>query len=113
MEFLGTIAASPGSPAIERRRWVDLIVGRQVGLAPVAPSSGINPFTRERTLFRANPATARVVIEGEDVGAMDWSQGEVGKIDVFGPAHLVVPVALDVAAALGGVYRPWEGRRSN
>jgi hypothetical protein len=54
-----------------------------------------------------------VVIEGNDVGLMDWSQGEAGGIGVFGAAHLVVPIALEVAAALGAVYRPWEGRKSH
>lgn len=104
MDFVGVIAAASDPPGIDRQRWIDTIP-KHPALASVPPGRRINPFTGQPQEFPANPATARIVIEGKDVGMMGWAQDESNVIIVYGPADLVRTVANEIAGLLGATYK--------
>ena len=56
-------------------------------------------------IFRAGRDSARVVVNGAEVGTMTWAQDESHRISVEGDAELVEPLAVEVATKLGGIYR--------
>jgi len=56
-------------------------------------------------IYRAGPDDARVTVDGAEVGTMTWAQDGSHQIAVEGDAELVEPLALEVAATLGGIYR--------
>jgi len=105
MDFIGVIATASDPPGVDQQRWIDSI-SKHPALAPVAPRSGINPFTKQPQLYAAHPAAARVIVHGNDVGTMSWAQDDSNQIDVFGPADLVAPVAEEIAALLGATFKP-------
>ncbi len=98
MAFLGSINA------IDLDRWTQLIA-RHPHLAPFPAREGVNPFTRAPFAYRAYPGDAYVVVAGTQVGMMTWAQDGTSRIAVDGDAEVVEPVALSVAAELGGIYR--------
>ena len=50
------------------------------------------------------PDVARVVIDGEKVGVMSWAMDDSNLINVFGEPQGVVPIAHEIAKALGGHF---------
>ena len=102
--FLGFITASPDPPGIDLARWIALVAEHPQLLAP-PDRIGKNPFTRKAMVYRAHPSSAHVVIDGAVVGAMYWALDGSHQIVVDGDADLVRPIAFEIAARLGGVYR--------
>jgi hypothetical protein len=98
MDFLGSITA------VNLDRWTQLIA-RYSRLTPFPAREGVDPFTRDRLIYRAHPGDAHAVVAGKQVGMMTWAQDGTNRIAVEGDAELVEPVALEVAAELGGTYR--------
>jgi hypothetical protein len=65
---------------------------------------GINPFDGKPHLYTANPYAAAVMIDGRDVGAIDWAIDNSRLLVVWsaaGAEEKVIGVAMDVAARLG------------
>jgi hypothetical protein len=104
VRFLGFIASPQDPPGIDREQWIDLIVAHP-NLVRFKDREGINPFTRAPMIFRGHTDNAHVIVDGAEVGTMSWAQDGSHKIVVDGNAELVEPLALEVAARLGGIYR--------
>jgi hypothetical protein len=107
MELVGVICAAVDPPGIDRDRWLALIA-LDSRLSPVPPREGINPFTRKPTIFRAPPETARVHLDGEEAGGIEWSQSETHELLVFSTssaAQAVAAVAGELAVKLDGEFR--------
>lgn len=103
-DLIGEIARDPDPPGIDIRRWIDLIREHPL-LAPPEPREGINPFTKQPRVIRPRPDVARIVIGGQQVGWMYWSEDDSNMINVFGEPQAVVPLAHEVARSLGGRFR--------
>jgi hypothetical protein len=103
MEPLGTIRADEDPPGVSKERWVALI-HEHPNLAVLGPREGINPFNREREVYHPRRDAARVLAEGEEVGAMNWCESDENEINIFGDRVLVVPVAQEIAARLGARF---------
>ena len=58
--------------------------------------------------LRPRPDVAGVVVGGKSVGTMSWALDDATRIDVFGGPQAVVPLAREIAEALGGRFV--EGR---
>jgi hypothetical protein len=102
MELLGTIEPRDGTTA-ERNAWVALISAHS-SLASVTPRQGINPFTRKPHNFEARPESARILLDGMDVGAVSWAQDDSDRLVVHSELAAKTHVALvaqDIADKLG------------
>src|SRR3954470_24943411 len=73
MDFLGEIVREPDPPGIDNRRWIDLI-REHPNLVPPEPREGINPFTKKSMVLRPRPDVARVIVDGQEVGSMNWAE---------------------------------------
>jgi hypothetical protein len=107
MDLLGTIEPSAGATSGQNERIT--LIGTHPSLAPVPPRQGINPFTKGPCLYKARPDTARVLIEGREVGSIEWAQDESQLLVVWSDAATnaqVAKVAADVASQLGWRYVP-------
>jgi hypothetical protein len=104
MDFIGEIVREPDPPGIDNQRWIDLI-REHSNLVPDEPREGINPFTKKPIVMKPRPGVARVIIDGQEVGSMSWTLDGSNLIDVFGQPQAVVPLALEIAEALGGRFR--------
>jgi hypothetical protein len=104
MDFIGEIVAEQDGAGIDKRQWIDLI-REHPNLIPPEPRETINPFTKERILIKPLPDVARLIIDGEEVGAMSWSMDDSNLIHVFGKPGNVSPLAQEVARLLGGRFR--------
>jgi len=107
MGVLGTIEPAAGAAA-GRKEWVALI-STHPALAQVQPRQGINPFTKQPTPYEASPDSARVLVEGAEVGQISWAQDRSKVLVVTSSANAqaqVANVAADVAARLGWKYAP-------
>jgi hypothetical protein len=107
MDLVGTIR--PGDSAtVERNAWVALISAHSF-LAPVAPRQGVNPFTKKPHAFQAPADSARIVLDGVDVGAVRWAEDDSNCLVVWSAAAAktrVTVIAQDVAARLGMRFVP-------
>jgi hypothetical protein len=103
MDIIGVIRAVPDPPGVEERAWIDLI-GKHPALSAVPPRNATNPFTGKPMPVSAKSSTARVTVDGAEVGMMSWSLVGTNEIDVHGDPRLVEPVAAKIAKALGGQY---------
>lgn len=103
MNFLGRIAASPDPPGIDRERWLSLIRDRPE-LDPPAPRTVINPFTKQPTTIHPPEGVARVIVKGEELGSMMWSEGDANEINVFGELGRIGAFAGEIAGVLGGQF---------
>lgn len=103
-DFIGEIVRESDPPGIDNRRWIDLI-REHPHLVPPEPREGINPFTKQAMVIRPRPDVARVVIGGQEVGAMYWSEDDSNMINVFGEPQVMVPLANEIARSLGGRFR--------
>jgi hypothetical protein len=103
-DFLGEIVREPDPPGIDNRAWIGLI-GEHPNLVPPEPRAGINPFTKGPMVIEPRPDVARVVVDGRALGVMEWSLDESNLINVFGESQVVIPLAQEIAATLGGRFR--------
>ena len=103
MDYVGKIEGKPGSPKIDRQRWLDLI-GDHPNLVPPQPRESINPFTKQPMAIRPRPDVAHVVIGGKNVGSLSWAEDDSNLINVMGEVG-VIPVARDIAKSLGGRFK--------
>lgn len=103
MDFIGQIVREPDPPGIDNQRWIDLI-RRHPNLLPPEPKQGINPFTKQTMVIKPLPDVARVIVDGDEVGAMSWSLDDSNLINVFGDPQAVVPLAQELAETLGGRF---------
>ncbi len=94
----------PTPPGVDQQRWIETI-SKHPALASFAPSRGINPVTKQPTDYPPHPAAARVLVDGNDVGRMEWAQDDSNPIAVFGPVDVVGPIARDIAVLLGATFR--------
>jgi hypothetical protein len=106
MEFdiIGEIVREPDPPGIDNQRWIDLIRGHP-NLVPPEPREAINPFTKKSMVIKPRPDVACVVVDGQEVGVMSWALDGSNLINVFGQPQTVVPLAREIAKALGGRFR--------
>ncbi len=102
-DIIGEIVREPDPPGIDNRRWIDLIRGHP-NLVPPEPREAISPFTKKRMVIKPLPDVARVVIDGEEVGAMSWAMDDSNLIHVFGEPRRVVPLAQEIAMTLDGRF---------
>ena len=107
-DFIGEIIREPDSPGIDNQSWIDMI-REHPNLVPPEPREGINPFTKRAMVIRPRPDVARVVVDGKEVGAMDWSLDDSNLINVFGEPQVIVPLAHEIARSLGGRFRQSTG----
>ena len=103
--YLGEIVGKAKKKGLDRDRWIE-IIGEHQNLAVPPAREGVNPFTKERVILKPRPDMALVVIEGETVGTMDWSQDSSKIIEVSGDPALVLPLAEEIAGLLGGRFEP-------
>ncbi len=103
-DIIGEIISEPDPPGINHRLWIDLI-REHPNLIPREPREAISPFTKKRMVIKPLPDVARVIIDGEEVGAMSWSMDDSNLIYVFGEPGTVTPLAQEVARSLGGRFR--------
>jgi hypothetical protein len=106
MEPLGAIKTAGGSADIAYEDWVRL-VETHPNLSRVPPREGINPFTRQPMTFNGHPGDAHVVVAGQVVGGMFWTE-VYALISVEGDAARVEPIAIEIAARLAAQYQPEE-----
>jgi hypothetical protein len=104
MNFIGEILREPDPPGIDHRSWIALIREHPQLVQPEAREA-INPFTKETMVVQPRPDVARVVVDGEVVGSMSWSEDDSNLINVFGETKAVVPLAIEIAGSLGGRFR--------
>lgn len=101
-ELIGTIEPETGSLA-GKNEWIALI-GVHYALSVYEPKHGINPFTKTPILFRPHPDTARVVVDGTQVGSIHWAMDDSRRLVVWAETAAiarVTDVANDVAVKLG------------
>ncbi|MBC7818401.1 MAG: hypothetical protein IAG10_16060 [Planctomycetaceae bacterium] len=103
MESIGVIRAERDPPGINHDRWVALI-DKHPNLLHPPPIEGINSFTRGPMIAHPRPDVASVVIEGQEIGMMYWSENEANQINVFGDSQTVAQLAHEVANLLGGLF---------
>jgi hypothetical protein len=72
MPYIGQIEAVAGSAKIDGRKWMELIDSHG-SLDHVPPVMGINPFNRQPVEYNAPGSTARIVIGGVSIGAIEWA----------------------------------------
>lgn len=108
MDLIGEIRSEPDPPGIDRRRWIDAIRDHP-NLVPPEPREGINPFTKKPMAIQPRPDVARIVVDEEEVGAMEWAQDDSNMINVFGDPKAVIPLARDIAELLAGRFEEWRG----
>jgi hypothetical protein len=104
MDFIGEIVREPDPPAIDCRRWNDLI-REHPHLVPPEAHEATSPFTKTRMVIKSPPDVARVVVDGREVGTMSWSPDDSNMINVFGELEVVVPLAHEIARSLGGRFQ--------
>src|SRR6516225_725378 len=95
-DIIGEIVREPDPPGIDNQRWIDLI-REHPNLVPPEPREAISPFTKKSMVIKPLPDVARVIIDGQEVGAMSWSLNDSNLINVFGEAQVVVPLAHEIA----------------
>lgn len=109
MELLGTIQARDDATA-ERDAWVTLISAHSF-LASVAPREGISPLHRQPLTLKPRPDCARIMLDGNEVGMIEWAQDDSDRLIVWA-SHIAkihaASVAIDIAARLGMRYFPDE-----
>jgi hypothetical protein len=103
-DIIGEIVQEPDPPGIDNRRWIDLI-REHPSLVPPEPREAISPFTKKSMVIKPLPDVARVIIDGQEVGVMSWALDDSNLINVFGESQVVVPLAREIAQALGGRFR--------
>jgi hypothetical protein len=108
MNLIGEIVREPDPPGIDNRRWIDLI-REHPNLVPPEAREATSPFTKRPMIIRPLPDVARVVVDGQEVGAMSWALDDSNLINVFGEPQAVVPLAHEVAKSLGGRFRELTG----
>jgi hypothetical protein len=106
MDLLGTIR--PGDSDVDRNAWAALISAHSF-LASVAPRRGINPFTKKPHTFEAPTDSARIVLDGVEVGAVNWAEDDSNCLVVWSAPAAKIRVAViaqDIAARLGMRFVP-------
>jgi len=108
------ITAAANAVPLDQERWLALIASRSEFVVP-EPVVGTNPFTGKPSEFRPHPASARVVLDGIDVGSMHWAMDSSSAVIVWANEDTFVSritaFALEVAEPLGGVLLPPEAMR--
>jgi hypothetical protein len=74
-------------------------------LRELKPRTGRNPFTAEPTVIEHRDS-AVAIVNGVGAGEFRWDPD--GPMEVLGDAAVMVPLAEQVAASLGGKFRPDE-----
>src|SRR4051794_15718078 len=103
-DLIGEIVCEPDPPGVSRQRWIELIRGHP-NLVPPEPREATNAFTKRSMVIKPLPDVARVVLDGKEVGVMSWALDETNLINVFGEPGFVVPLAREIAEALGDRFR--------
>jgi hypothetical protein len=109
MELIGTVEPEAGVTN-GKAAWIRVIEAHPQ-LSSVPPREGINPFSTAPHLYRADPTTARVMIEGTQIGSIHWAMDDSRRLVVWsiaGAEEKIRGVASDVAARLG-----WKLIRGN
>src|SRR3954451_957850 len=104
MDFIGEIVREPDPPGIDNRRWIDLIREHPNLVQPEAREA-TNPFTKRSMVIKPLPDVARIVVDGQEVGAMSWSLDDSNLINMFGDPRAVIPLAHEIAEVLGGRFQ--------
>jgi len=102
-DLIGEILSEPDPPGIDFQRWIE-IIREHANLAPPPAKEGINPFTKKPMLIKPCSGIARVIVDGKQVGSMHWALAGANKIIVWGESEAVLPLARDIAKALGGRF---------
>lgn len=105
MDYLGSIEALAEPPGVDLDRWRQ-VIETHPNLKPVAPQPGINPFTRAPWTYHPHPGTARVVVDGKDVGMMSWAEDGTNRVAVWGEPGIVDQLAHEISMRLDGTYKP-------
>jgi hypothetical protein len=102
MNMLGTIEPNDGAVA-DRLEWIRLIDSHP-DLGRSSDVSGINPFTKRPTIFKANPDAAHMRGKSSVVGSIHWAMDGSRQLIVWsevGAELEVQRVAIDIATRLG------------
>jgi hypothetical protein len=106
MVYIGQIEAVSASEPIDGRQWLDLIDSHGA-LDHVPPVMGINPFNRQPCEYKAPGSTARIVIGGARIGAIEWAMDGSAVLLVLANEESVedvASVAEDIASRLGARF---------
>jgi hypothetical protein len=107
MDLIGRLFPRAVCNSLDKQAWIALI-DRHPNLARPEPRLMINPFNRKPMMVGPRADAARIIIEGAEVGGMEWFlDGESG-INVWGQSTAVISVAEDIANTLGAEFRRWE-----
>jgi hypothetical protein len=109
VNFIGTIEPDVGL-ANGKIEWIRVIEAHPQ-LSSVRAKEGINPFSKEPHLYRPDPTTAQVIIDGSEIGSIHWSMDDSHRLVVWsnaGAEEKVTSIATDVASRLG-----WHFVRGN
>ncbi len=108
MNFLGRIVPNP-STELNEDPWIALIREHQ-NLCPVPPHTGINPFSKEPTVFTAPATSAHIVCSEQQIGGIAWSQDESTLLIVHALEQQhhdrVLDIARSIATALDCSFVP-------
>ena len=105
-DIIGEIVREPDPPGIDNQRWIKLI-REHPNLVPPEPREAISPLSKRPIVIKPLPDVARVIIDGEEVGAMSWSMDDSNLIHVFGERDVVIPLAHEIAMTLDGRFVPF------
>jgi hypothetical protein len=109
---IGEIVSDASSPPITRDAWIALTDAHPNLARPQFERQLPNPFKPGTTLeIPRNHSYANVVVGGNEVGTMNWSEDDSNLIEVWGDATFPLAIAREVAARLGGrfIAAPWVG----
>lgn len=101
VKLIGTIESGLGL-ATAKAEWMRVIQVHPQ-LSPVPAKEGVSSFSRKPHLYRPDPTTAQVIIDGHQVGSIHWAMDDSRRLVVWSSAGAeedVRSVATDVASRL-------------
>lgn len=110
MEHVGHIESSDDAQPLTYDAWLAFIAATD-DLHGIPPREGINPFTREPTLFRSPEDSVRLVRDDAEIGFFAWAQDDSAAVNVTCAddcREKVVTAARGFAQVLGCVFSEFQ-----
>jgi hypothetical protein len=107
MDYVGSIQFSSDQAAIDRDAWLSLIKSHPSLVAPESQRT-INPFTLEPMVVHPSESSAMIVVDGQNIGALQWPQDNDDNLLVVFGDPVVQALAIEIAELFGGSFVPVE-----